>query len=164
VVAPPKAGISQNGNTLFAQPPGMMYQWYSGPVSSGNLLAGETNQYFIPAFSEYYCVVVTDMYGCKDTACIDFIPDGIAGLPDGSWNIYPNPSGGPFTASIISEKQVQVQLKIFNSLGEIIDLRTFVSPEGRRDYYIENEHLATGLYLIVLQTEAGRGTKILFIE
>jgi PKD repeat protein len=97
----PVASITQSGNTLFAQPPGMAYQWYLAPPSPANLIPGATSQFFNPQSEGLLCVVVSNALGCKDTACIDFIPQSIY---EAEWatpiQVFPNPTSGRVTIEL----------------------------------------------------------------
>ncbi len=66
----PIAAIVPSGNLLLAQPAGMSYQWYTAPVGPGNAIPGAVNQFFTPAGTGTYCVVVSNPIGCADTVCI----------------------------------------------------------------------------------------------
>ncbi len=154
VVAAPVAGITQSGNTLFASPAGMNYQWNTGPPAY-TPVTGANNQFFTPSFSTLYCVIVTDQYGCSDTTCRDHIWNGIDDLEVDDWNIYPNPNGGSFTLALTAAKNELVEMKLVNTLGEVVDTRTFDVHTGQQSFYIGNTGLATGVYFIQLTTEGG---------
>lgn len=62
--APP--GISQSGDTLFANQGAVSYQWYH----NGVLISGATDYYYIATGSSNYNVVAVDIDGCQVEAAI----------------------------------------------------------------------------------------------
>ena len=85
---PPPQGITQNGDTLFANPGAAGYQWYH----DGVLIPGATDYYYVAAEGGDYNVVATDANGCEVEAVIF---DIVAGLPAISGGdpiaVFPNP-------------------------------------------------------------------------
>ena len=160
VLAVPVASITQSGNTLNAFPAGMSYQWYNP-----NVIPGATNQFYNPPVSGVYCVMVSDNYGCYDTACSEFhFADGIAELSSSDWNIYPNPNDGSFTLSIDANKGGAVEMKIINTLGEEIDKRMFDLRSGAHQFYISNKNISAGIYSIQLTTPGGVNEKRMIVK
>ncbi|HRY32615.1 MAG TPA: PKD domain-containing protein [Bacteroidales bacterium] len=95
VLAAPIATITQSGNFLVASPPGMMYQWYTYPVTQATLISGATAQTYNPSSSGIYCVVVQNSVACADTTCIDFMYEDacVAFLID---TVYCDPATGQY--------------------------------------------------------------------
>ncbi len=146
VIAPPMASITQSGNTLFAQPAGMSYQWYQGNPSPGNLLSGQTNQFINPQLSTLYCVVVTNATGCKDTACIDFVPVGIDDLSAMvAFNLFPNPAADVLNVVLNSSKSTEAkEINVYDMNGQL--LQNIISINETTTLHIGT--LAKGVYTI----------------
>lgn len=163
VTAPPVASITQTGNTLYAFPAGMTYQWTSGPPNY-TPISGQTNQFYSPPVGDLYCVIVTNQAGCSDTACRDFTPvDGIASIDVGSWNIYPNPNDGAFTITLEVAQSGELEFRLLNALGEVVDLRRWVMPAGQRSLSF-SEDLAAGVYIVQLRTQSGTVQRRMVVE
>ncbi len=154
----PAATVTQVGNSLQASPAGMSYQWFE-QNPNWNILSGETNQYLNPQYSTLFCVEVTNEYGCKDTACIDHQWMSIAEFDKDSWSVFPNPNDGSFTLSFTAARNETLEMKVFNTLGTVIDERTFETKTGEQQFFISNENFASGIYFIELKTERSNGLK-----
>lgn len=163
VIAKPDAVITQTGTSLYASPAGMNYQWLSGPPSYTTIF-GANNQYYSPTAEGVYCVVVSNSYGCRDTACRDFLFTGIATIEANDWNIYPNPNDGSFTLSVMAGKNEPVTMKLVNTLGEVVDTRTMDVRTGTQSFFISNDNLAQGIYFVQLTTEAGTSIRRVVIK
>ncbi len=163
VFPPPVASITQSGNTLLAFPAGYTYQWYNG-TPGGSPIAGATNQFYTPSVTGLYCVVVSNGVNCSDTACRDFDYVGIETLSDNSWNVYPNPNNGSFTLAIDMAESENVEMKVTNAFGQVVDRRTFETHSGRQEFYINNSKFAAGIYTIQLKTEKGNGLKRMVVK
>ncbi len=158
VLAAPVASITQTGSTLYAAPPGMSYQWLNGPPAL-TVIPGANNQFYTPTSSNEYCVEVTDLAGCKDTACYKFVLTGIASIETSDWNIYPNPNDGSFSLSLTANNNEVVTMKLVNTLGEVVDIRQFKAKTGAQTFFISNDNLAQGIYFVQLTTETGTSTR-----
>lgn len=163
VISKPIATISQNGNMLYAGPSGYLYQWYELSPNY-TLLPGETNQFYSPINSTLYCVIVSTEDGCKDTACIDFVPNGIIELQNNQWEVYPNPNEGSFILSLHHLMNEEVTMKIYNALGEIVDGRNLLVKNNAQQFNISNKYLSTGVYMIHLKTKNGVGYKKMVVK
>ena len=63
---PPPQGISQSGDTLFANAGAVSYQWYY----NGTAVGGATDYFYVASASGDYNVVATDANGCEVEAAI----------------------------------------------------------------------------------------------
>jgi PKD repeat protein len=151
VYAKPVASITQVGSTLNAFPAGMNYQWYTGP----NLVVviGATNQFYTPTGPGYYCVWVSNNYGCSDSACSNYINDGIENIEGDNWGIYPNPNDGSFMLSLDLSKAENVEMKVIDVLGSVVDSRNFDLRSGSHKLFISNKSFAAGVYYVRVKTE-----------
>ena len=164
ILPPPVASITQTGNTLLAYPSGYSYQWYSGGFPGAVLLAGQTNQFYNSTVTGLYCVIVSRNYYCSDTACIDMTYNSIDELTESSWNIYPNPNEGAFSLKINSTVAETVELRVTNTIGEVVDRRTYETHTGEQYFYISNHSFATGIYFVQLKTERGVGLRRMVVK
>jgi PKD repeat protein len=155
VFPPPVATVTQVGNSLQAGPSGMSYQWFE-QNPNWTLLSGETNQFFNPSYSTLFCVEVTSQYGCKDTACIDHQWMSVEETENAAWSVFPNPNDGSFTLSFTALKTETLEMKVLNVMGETIDRRMFDVKSGDNQFFISNQHFATGVYFVQLHTERGK--------
>ncbi len=163
VIPPPVATIQQNGNSLFAFAAGYSYQWYNG-FPGGNPINGAVNQFYNPPSGGFYCVIVSNGVNCADTACIDAVNVGIDELTEEDWNIFPNPNEGAFSLRIISRSNETVELKVMNTIGEVVDRRIYETHSGEQNFYIANQNFAGGVYFIQLKTEKGVGLKRMVVR
>lgn len=74
-----------------------------------------------------------------------------------SFSLYPNPSNSYFTLSGIENFGNDIELKIYNTSGQIIYQQKLTSP------YIEHQ-LAEGIYFLQLNSNGKMGTCILIVE
>ncbi len=163
VIAAPVASVTQVGNTLNAFPAGMYYQWFTGP--SLTVIPGATNQFYAPPAPGYYCVQVSNNYGCHDSACYLFqYPDGIATLTTADWAIYPNPNDGSFTLSVDATRTGPVELTVINTLGEIVDQRSFTLGTGAHQFYISSRGISAGIYSVRLRAATTTSEKRMIVR
>ncbi len=163
VVPPPVASVSQNGNSLFAFPAGYSYQWYNG-FPGANPINGAVNQFYNPPAGGFYCVIVSNGVNCEDTACIDLTGVGINELSKAEWNIFPNPNEGAFSLWIVSTGNEVVEVKVLNTIGELVDRRVCETRSGEQHFYIANKNFAGGVYFIQLKMEKGIGIKRMVVR
>ena len=121
---PPPQGITQNGDTLFANPGAVSYQWYFG----GNAIAGATNYFYVAPASGDYNVVATDANGCEVEAAVFDVIAGIGEFDTREsmqMEIYPNPAENQFTIHNAQFTMgTALEISIYNALGMQIDLPT----------------------------------------
>lgn len=84
-----------------------------------------------------------------------------------SWSIYPNPiQHGQFTLSLDLEQQLdEVQLSLFNTLGQSLWRRSLSPRPGLNAYEIElPANILAGQYWLRLQAASGQLTQTVFIR
>ena len=117
---PAPQGISQNGDTLFANQGAVSYQWFHG----GNIIPGATMNYYIAPESGDYNVLVTDANGCEvEAAIFNVIASVPSGTDEGHIFISPNPVEGNFEVHLpgsLLKPGAYYQICIYNMLGEKI--------------------------------------------
>jgi hypothetical protein len=132
------------------------YQWYE--VSLG-LIAGATNQYYVPtALGSYYCVV-DDTIGCVATSNTITLT-GIEHYfkCSGDLTIYPNPNDGNFELVINSVNNNQgKQIRIFDAVGQVVFKSETKSPfsltVSSSSLVLRLPFLTSGIYFIELRSD-----------
>ncbi len=64
--------------------------------------------------------------------------------------IYPNPTDGEVRIEL-NKTHRKISLKVYNSIGECVDVREFKNQQ-KMEYYLDGN---PGLYLLKLQTSEG---------
>ncbi|WP_300570485.1 T9SS type A sorting domain-containing protein [Flavobacterium sp.] len=142
----PSNGVTQNANRLTAVENNATYQWID--CDNGNQpILNETNQFFEPAVSGNYAVIVTNAGNYQVTsACIPFTFLGTPEFEKLGLKLYPNPITDKFC--ITGDIEVK-QLIIYNLLGQQI-----LKFNGNKKEYSINQ-LQTGTYIVKVETEKG---------
>jgi hypothetical protein len=154
--APPPQGITQSGDTLFANPGAVSYQWYY----AGNLISGATDYFYVALQSGNYNVVATDANGCEVEAVIFDVTAGIGTLESGQFAVvYPNPVTDKLTIYDSQFNMEAAVIKIYNVLGELVQPPILnLSPIAvGTETTIEVSGLGPGVYWLEIQS----GKKIL---
>jgi len=85
--------------------------------------------------------------------------------PDFTFSTYPNPAKNTVTISFELPKSQQVQVRITNSLGQIVSgVSTNMMTSGKHQLTYTIQGLPTGLYFITLSSESFSANKVLAIE
>lgn len=146
-VISPNVGTSNVGMTIMAAASGATYQWLDCEDNFA-VIDGEINQSFTATDDGFYAVAVTEN-GCTDTsACVPLGNAHIQNSVNKEISLYPNPSGGVFTISGLTQN---VKLRVFNSTGQIILSREINTGNIQLD--LTNE--TRGIYFIELDLEGG---------
>ena len=156
----PVDSIYQSNDTLFSLS-AYSYQWFE--ITNG-IIAGATNQYFVPQQGGSYYCIVTDSIGCAGSSGTIVITE-IEQLAIGSWQlaIVPNPFNS--TISIIIQKQIagKATFTIKNVLGEKVFIKTthHLNPDSHPDSYretIDLRNLSNGVYFLEMEIDGVRGS------
>lgn len=136
------------GSSLFCLTPNAQYQWFN--CSTGVANPADTNQSYSPGADGSYAVAIT-IDGCTDTsACIPFIPDGIAEVHNTyKLELFPNPAIDVVT--IQSDHPFQ-RLEVLDKTGRLID-RTSELFTFR--YEINVGRLVNGMYHLRIYFDDG---------
>ncbi len=111
-------GIVQSGDTLTAIQSGVFYQWVDcdngfAPINSANA------QFFVPAVTGNYAVIVTEM-GCSDTsACIPAIVVSRENARSAGIDVFPNPTTGLVFVKVDPRIEL-ADIQVWNSLGTMV--------------------------------------------
>lgn len=137
---PPAQGISQNGDTLFANQGAVSYQWFT----NGNIIPGATNYYYVAPASGNYNVVATDINDCEVEAVIYDVIAGISSLSvDEDVSIFPNPVSNELT--IVCSYRDPYIISIYNVPGELV-----YSGKGNGNDIIDCKSFPAGMYYVVI--------------
>ncbi len=145
----PQPTIIESGDTLTCMPAFASYQWYENDTLV--TVTGATSQTLIAQSSGNYTVVVTDGNGCTgESAIVEHSETGIEDVAlNAAISIYPNPTRG----------YENVRLELTNAVGQLIipveDVRDVMTI--KRDYNLN--HLADGIYILMVRTEKGNVAK-----
>ena len=101
----------------------------------------------------YYRVKSVDMDGDYDYTPIVVanIKNANGGFSEGVVSIYPNPSSEDFNISIYSDQERDLSMKVYNSLGQVIQEQTSSIKEGNTVMSIASSEWSSGVYHIALQ-------------
>jgi PKD repeat protein len=115
---PAPQGITQSGDTLFANTGATTYQWYY----NGNLIAGATDYFYVAPSGGDYNVVATDENGCEVEAVIfNVIASASFEVKGLEFEAFPNPVVEEVrfnTEDLIFKTAVEIS--VYNVLGERI--------------------------------------------
>jgi PKD repeat protein len=139
---PSPQGISQSGDTLFANQGATSYQWFH----DGNAITGATEYFYIATLGGNFNVVATDENGCEVEAVIF---DVIAGLnttlsKEDKITVFPNPVQESLSVNTYTMSATAGKIFVYNVFNEkiysadisgllTVDCRLF--PSGM--YYLE---------------------------
>ena len=153
--------------TLRYNPTGIQ-QWvatYSGEITNGNDIVKDL---FVDTnFAVYVTGVSPNTFNGKDAVTIKY--DQPIGIISNSNELpakytlcqnYPNPFNNSTIISYELPKRSEVQLKIFNSLGQLV--KTLVNTEQDASYYtilLNTDDFASGVYFYQLQAGTYRESK-----
>jgi PKD repeat protein len=140
---PPPQGISQNGDTLFANQGGITYQWYLAGVA----IPGATDYYYVAAEGGNYNVVATDIHSCEVEAAIFDVVASVSMLEkQGQLAVYPNPVHDNITLRNLSPSVNKIS--VVNALGEHV-MTLASAPSARQGESVYDvSQLASGIYYI----------------
>ena len=144
--------ITQDGNLLYTLSANT-YQWYI----NGTPISGAISQFYTATESGIYQVEITNAYGCTSisdplSVIISGIKESVAGI---SLNIYPNPNTGEFVIKMNVTKSSDLQIKLFDVIGQVIYEEKLDKYVGNYQNTIDVSNHAKGVYTLQLITEKG---------
>jgi hypothetical protein len=134
---------------------GYAFQW----LFNDTPIAGATGTSYTAADTGYYALVLTTVSGCSDTSetlhvintCVSILDNTVMN----GINIYPNPSNGSFTLSIIDNSQTgRYTLSVFNTIGEQIYSETGEYVAANKTKPINLQNLKPGTYMLSISSES----------
>ncbi|TXC82107.1 DUF2341 domain-containing protein [Luteibaculum oceani] len=145
---PVQPSITQSGDTLFANPAGVLHTWYK----DGNVIAGATQSFFLPDTNGTYTVISENQFNClsEESEPFNFSPTtGIKRKEAFTFELYPNPNNGAFT--ITAELAFSIQVLDMTGKAIYADAKNTLKKE------IELS-VAPGLYTVLVMD--GKGNSI----
>jgi len=146
---PPPQGIIQSGDTLFAMPGAVTYQWYQ----DGNIIPGATDYFYVAQSSGNYNIVATDANNCEVEAVIyDVIASIQSAFGNEQLEIFPNPVTEELeirTPMFTGNKLETVHaISIYNMLGAFVSQPEiqFKSSGKKSEISVNVRALKPGLY------------------
>jgi PKD repeat protein len=120
---PAPQGISQSGDTLFANQGAVSYQWYFG----GGIISGATDYFYVASQSGNYNVVATDENDCEVEAVIFDVVAATGNITDGALTaeIFPVP--------------VHDRMKIRSALLSGIAFIEIYQSDGKRIFFLKQD-------------------------
>jgi len=94
------------------------------------------------------------------------IPNGIndQSLLQNSFNVTPNPGNGIFMLNYTVAKQEDVQITVFDNLGQSVFAKTTAANANVNTTMIDLSSLSKGVYLVQVKTNNGVAVKRLVIQ
>ncbi|MEO8085674.1 MAG: T9SS type A sorting domain-containing protein [Bacteroidota bacterium] len=148
---PSPQGISQGGDTLYANPGATSYQWFYG----GNIIPGATDYFYVAAQSGNYNIVATDVNGCEVEAAIFDVAAEIqvAVSSSNEFEIYPNPVENKLMIlDLNSNQEIINSILIYNALGERVVAVTLPVTNRLLHEGIDCRLLSAGMYWLEIKT------------
>lgn len=113
------------GNTLVAMQSSAQYQWIN--CSDGSEIPNANDQTFSPMNAGDYAVII-DYNTCIDTSECKASTVSIDELTSDDLIVFPNPTSGEISIEL-SEVKANVEIKIVNSLGQVVSLQQFENTD-----------------------------------
>jgi hypothetical protein len=134
------------------------YQWYI----NDSLLTGETSQTDTAFVTGVYTVVTTDSFGCSQTSNAISYNSGKGAI---SLTAHPNPNNGSFEVNFITGKAGNVDLFLYNVLGQEVYHQYYGNTAGTYSAQVNATGLASGVYMLKIQVGKDAYTdKILIVR
>jgi hypothetical protein len=146
---PPPQGIMQAGDTLFANPGAVSYQWYY----NGTAIAGGTNYFFVSILNGDYNVVATDLNGCEVEAVIFNVVDVPSMQHESYFEIYPDPvTDDLIIPTSAHQSDAALEIQIYNIPGEkVMDVK--LDGSRRNNVTVDVSGLPAGYYFIRINSQ-----------
>ena len=156
---PPPQGIAQSGDTLFANPGAVSYQWFM----NGSLVAGATDYFYVATGSGDFNVVATDANGCEvEAAIFDVIAAVHFAADEDLPLIFPNPVNEQLAIQFMHHGNIEPTITIYNLLGEVLLTPSMLMSNTNRGV-IDVSALANGMYWIEMNAD-GKNLRMKFVK
>ena len=144
--------ILVNGDTLSSVNTYQTYQWYD---ENGQINGENSIEYVISGSGEYY-LAATDGNGClniSQTVQVIFSSVNLFNVSDFTYSIIPNPNMGKFSFRIDSNPVDEFTLKLVNTIGQVIEIRTVKLAMINHTEQFDVSHLGKGIYYLVISSD-----------
>ncbi len=95
-------------------------------------------------------VLAMSYYGCGLTFAEDF------NVPIDYASLYPNPTSDELTLEMISKKNEEVSVTVYNSIGDLIFLKEINTENSFIKYSFSTKDFIDGIYFVTLSTQSGK--------
>jgi hypothetical protein len=136
-------------------------QWYM----DGNIINGATSQTYTILQDGTYTDIVT-LNGCSSDVSnsIVIIHTGIGNPDKEMFSISPNPGNGAFWLTIKSPTATVYDLKVLNSLGDVVYHESHLEVNGEFKQYYDLQWLSSGMYTVVLRSDKQQVTRKIVVN
>jgi len=81
-----------------------------------------------------------------------------------SFNLYPVPNNGLFTATVSSSYEESYRIEIYNTLGALVYKSAEFRVIGKHDQKVDVRQLPSGTYSVVFRNDQRKAVKKIFIN
>ena len=143
-----------DGGTLVSTLGFTSYQWFL----NGVLISGANSPNYNPTSTGTYSVVVTNEFGCENSAStfVSFLSADREA--ENQISIYPNPNDGYFTLDFGT--RVPQNISVTNVLGEVVFRKSQVEPLENLDL----RNFTAGVYFVIYQMDGHKRTERFVIQ
>ena len=142
---------SINNDTISANQTGALYRWLNCD-SSNAVIAGATNQIFIPTTTGNYAVEIT-AGACVDTsACVNIIITAIEELTNAGIKIYPNPIDDKIVIELSNTSSTK-KVSIVSIEGKLVYSNAAINSN---QLTIDAAAWSKGVYVVNIITDEGK--------
>ena len=142
---PAPQGITQSGDTLFANQGAVSYQWYH----DGNIIPGATNYFYVANESGDFNVVAADANNCEVEAVIYDVIARVETINKKEESVlFPNPFTNSIHVKLIDSNPSQII--IYDMLSRKLLQKTFTSSAT-----LNTGQLAKGIYIYEVRNKNG---------
>ena len=159
-----------NGSLVSIGSGGTIPYTYDIYAPDGSFFASTSNNMGVsfsinPSLPGDYTLVVTDANGCIDSSVVTVVGTSIYEQNNISeFNVYPNPSKGIFNLDFNCKIQQDIEIQVYNSLGEIVYKRFFNSCLGFTNLEFDLSDLRKSIYFLTFKSDKLVKNKILIVQ
>jgi PKD repeat protein len=152
--------ITQNG-TILTSSATTGNQWYY----NGSPIPGATGQNYTFTQNGTYSITI-NAGGCTAfSADFEVTNSGIEELTEGSTlSIFPNPNEGEFDISFYTQNKKNYQLKLYNSIGQVVYEKSLIGVYGKYSQNIDLKSYSKGIYLLSLSDDKAHAIKKVLVD
>ena len=159
---PSKPTVTASGNTLTSSA-SSGNQWYH----NGTAVAGATAQvYTVPVANPGWYWTIVTLNGCSSDSSNHVYVAGV-GVQENdnlSFNVYPVPNNGVFTAEVSSSYEENFRIQIYNTLGAMVYKTEEFRVSGTHKEQIDVHQLPAGIYSVVFMNDQRKVVRKVFIN
>ncbi|NQU84621.1 MAG: T9SS type A sorting domain-containing protein, partial [Mariniphaga sp.] len=156
-----KPEVVNIGDTLKCIDSYPSYQWYY----EENIIMGATDSFYIVSQSGSYLLQISEK-GCSTNSEKMFVVpvNKIRSLSAFKYSIIPNPNTGKFIFRIDSGDLFDLEIKLINSIGQVIENRNLKSIGINHTEEFDVRHLSKGIYYLKIFNNEYSNTKKIIVN